>query len=156
MPSNVKDVDLGYDAFMRRMQKHMRGPNVTVGIQGTEAAQDRGFGETNVTIAAVHEFGSRDGKIPQRSFIRATIDRERELIRRMLGKAAVAVATGGNAYRAVGVVGEKVKSEMVKTIDRSIGLKPLADSTIEAKGSSRPLIDTSQLKNSITWKAHNV
>lgn len=156
MPSNVTDKDRGYKALQANMRKHAKGPNVTVGIQGTEASQSHGVGQTNVTIAAVHEFGSRDGRIDQRSFIRATIDRERALLGRMLERAARATAADGDARRHIGLVGERARAEMVRTIDNSIGLKPLAKSTIDRKGSTTPLLNTGQLKGAITWKAHKV
>lgn len=158
MPPNVKDVDRGYKAFQRNMVRFIRKPNVTVGIQATEAAQTRGFGETNVTIAAVHEFGSRDGRIPQRSFIRASVDRERALLNRMLDTAVRRIAESGDARRHLGLVGERARAEMVRTIDNSIGLAPLTPAGIRSKvrPSTTPLLDTGQLKGAITWKAHNV
>lgn len=138
----------------REMRKHRGGPHVTVGVQGTEAAEDRGFGMSNVKLALVHEFGSKDGRVPQRSFIRSTIDRERRLLLRMLKRAARNTATYGNVARHLGIVGEKAQAEMVRTIDQSIGLKALAQSTIDRKGSTRPLLNTSGLKRSISYKVH--
>lgn len=154
----IEDVDRGFRRMMQNLALYLRRPPfVTVGIQGREARYKRDFGQSNVTLAAVHEFGSRDGKIPQRSFIRSTVDRERGMILRMLERAVKDAARSGDAYRGLGIVGEKVKAEMVRTIDQSIGLKPLTKAGIRSKKrpSTKPLIDTGQLKGAITWKVHN-
>ena len=152
----VADIDRGFRRVLRALRQYQRGPNVTVGIQGTEASAPREFGQTNVKLAAVHEFGSRDGRIPQRSFIRATVDRERGLIHTLLQRAAHDAAATGNAARGLGVVGEKVQAKMVQTIDQSIGLKPLTRAGIRSKKKpgTKPLIDTGQLKGAISWKVH--
>jgi len=152
---DVVDRDRGYRKFARNMQRFAKGPNVTVGVQGTQAAETRKFGETNAAIAAIHEFGSIDGRIPQRSFIRAPMDRERALINRMLEVAVRSTARDGNARKHLGIVGARARAEMVRTIDQSIGLAPLAAATVARKRSSRPLIDTGQLKASLTWKVHD-
>lgn len=154
MKSGVIDIDRGMKAMVRRFIRYKRGPYVTVGIQGTEAEEEREFGETNVTLAVVHEFGSKDGRIPQRSFIRSTIDRERNKIQKLLDRSARRALTSADVLHALGEVGEFTKSQMVRTIDQSIGLKKLAKSTELAKKSTKPLIDTGILKGSITWKVH--
>ena len=153
--SVVRDIDRGFKKLVRNFRRMRPGPNVTVGVQGSDAGTSRGPGFNNATLAAVHEFGSADGTIPQRSFLRATTDRERALITRMLTRAAREGAVKGDIKRQLGIVGEKVRSEVIRTIDQSIGLKALASSTIRAKGSTKPLIDTGILKGSITWEVHS-
>lgn len=154
--SEVKDVDKGYKKFVENMRRHEKGPHVRVGIQGQGNQSPREeFGISNVRLAAVHEFGSRDGRIPQRSFIRATIDRERKLLDKMLERAVRNAAEHGDHRKELEIVGQKAVAEMVRTIDQSIGLKPLSTQTIARKGSSRPLIDTGQLKRSITYKVYD-
>lgn len=153
-PVKVTDKDRGYRKLKRELRKHRKGPYAQVGIQGTEAAQSRGFNQTNVTLAAVHEFGSKDGRIPQRSFIRATIDRERALLERLLRRYALGVPAGESLARGLGIVGERARAEMVRTIDNSIGLKPLTKAGIRSKRKpgTKPLIDLGILKGSITSK----
>ena len=138
------------------MRRWRRGPNVTVGIQGAAAAEDRGAGETNASLAAIHEFGAPAAGIPSRPFMRGTVEREQSLIARMLDRAARRGAMPqGNLLRELGVVGERVRAEMIRTIDNTIGLAELKQATIDAKGGkSRPLIDSGTLKNSITHVVH--
>jgi hypothetical protein len=140
--------------MVRRFRAMRAGPNVTVGIQGAEASEDRGFGETNATLAAIHEFGSRDGSIPQRSFLRGTADRERAKINRLLTKAVKNAAANGGIKRELGVVGSAVVAEVVRTIDQSIDLVALKAATIARKGSTTPLIDDGILKGAITHVVH--
>jgi hypothetical protein len=152
MPKVITDIDRGYKALLRRMRGMKRGPNVSIGVQGTEASDTRKFGETNIAIAVIHEFGSVDGTIPQRSYLRSTADRERALFERALALAAKRVAVSGNVHRELGRIGELGVAKVKQTINQSIGLKPLKPATERRKGSTRPLIDTGILKNSITWK----
>lgn len=151
----IDDVDKGYQGLVRRfLNWARRGPSVTIGIQGTEASEEREDGLTNAELAMIHEFGTADGNIVQRSFIRGTVEREKGPIFSLLRKETKAMAKDGDFFRHLGRVGEFVKSEMVKTIDQSIGLPKLEPATIAEKGSTQPLIDTGILKGSITWKVH--
>lgn len=154
MAKVVVDIDRGYKELGKRLRRFRDGPNVTIGVQATETSLTRAVGLTNVALAVVHEFGSKDGKIPQRSFLRGTADRERPLFERMLKIAARNITAGRNVRGELGRVGEKGVSEVKRTIDQSIGIEKNADTTIAAKGSTTPLIDTGILKNSITWKVH--
>lgn len=161
MPAPVTDKDRGFRKLKRDLVRHRKGSFVQVGIQGTEAAQKRAFNQTNVTLAAVHEFGSRDGRIPQRSFIRAPMDRERKLFERLLTRFARGVPSGGSLAVGLSIVGQRAVAEMVRTIDNSIGIRRLAKSTLRRRrqmalkgrpASTVPLIDTGVLKGSITYK----
>lgn len=156
MARAVTDIDRGFKSLVRRFRRSRDGPNVTVGIQSTAAGLSRGVGFSNAALAAVHEFGSKDGTIPQRSFIRATVDRERGQINRLLSVAVKKVADPDGIRRGLGIVGEKVVAEMKRTINQSIDIVSLKPATIIAKGSSTPLIDTGVLKNSITWEIHKI
>lgn len=148
-------VERGLARLLAKLRLHARGPHVRVGVQGQEAEElHPDFGDSNVKLAAVHEFGSKDGRIPQRSFIRATVDRERDKIGGYLQRASGRVARGKNIEQELGVVGAKAVAEIRRTIDQSIGLKPLTKAGILSKQvpSTKPLLDTGQLKNSVTWK----
>lgn len=107
---------------------------------------------TMVELAAIHEFGSPAANIPERSFIRATIHAQGDEIKTFLRKAAKAVVRGDvKVERVLNVLGTKLAADMKKLITTGDGIPPpLKDATVRAKGSSRPLVDTGQLKNSIT------
>ena len=151
-----KDIDRGFKRLVARFREFKIGPNVTVGVQGSEASLSRGVGLTNAGLAAVHEFGSKDGRIPQRSFIRSTADREKAKIERLLTRSVKLAVVGKSMRQQLGEVGATVTADMKRTIDQSIDIVANAPSTIAKKGSATPLIDTGILKNSITWKTHKV
>lgn len=104
-------------------------------------------------IAIVHEFGTADGKIPERSFIRAPYDRNVkqwfDTQQRFKGK----VLKGEmSVRRALGLMAIRIQRDFQDAIRR--GGYPFiqnAPSTIERKGSSSPLIDTAQMLNSVTY-----
>lgn len=101
-----------------------------------------------VKIAAINEFGGK--KIPERSFIRATIDINRRQIIDFQEKMYDKVLKGEyTASKALGLLGEYVVS---KTRNRIRTMTPPnALSTVRRKKSSKPLIDTGQLIQSIQW-----
>lgn len=149
--SSVKVRDLGFKTVMKELSA-LGGIFVVVGVTGDQG--DRREGVDQVLVASVHEFGSTDGTIPQRSFIRSTIDQRRNDIADVQQKALRRVADGKlTAEGAGGIAGAWVESAIKKKItDGDPGWKKLEASTIVRKGSSKPLIDTGQLRASITHK----
>src|SRR5690606_4646959 len=90
MASSVIDRDMGYSRLMRLVR--LPQPHVAVGIQGEDATKtikDENGEILQVVLAGVHEFGREDGSIPERSYIRATVDanrsRYRQLQKRLIG-----------------------------------------------------------------------
>lgn len=143
----VVDIDRGFKALLRNMIKLRKGAAIEVSAPGR-----RDDGQSNAFLVNLHEFGSGDGKIPQRSFIRSTIDREKASINKMLDAAVRSGAANGDVRRRLGVAGEKIRGDIIRTIDRSIDIAPNAPSTVAKKGSSTPLVDTGIMKNSLTVK----
>ncbi len=80
------------------------------------------------------------------------IKNNKDKIQKMVAKLSLEVAQGKRTRKsALGIVCQYVTDQMVKAIDT--GVKPAnAPSTVAHKGSSKPLIDTGQLKNSIEWE----
>lgn len=133
---SVKDTDHGFKATLADFAK--TNVDVVVGVLGSA-------GESEVIIAAVHEFGSQDGHIPQRSYLRSTIDDRRgeifDLLELQLKKSKPEVAAGRIGMQVVSMVRERIRDRI------SPALKP---ATIKRKGSDIPLIDTGRLLQSIT------
>lgn len=108
---------------------------------------------TIVEIGAVHEFGA--GRIPERSFLRSTFDAGRTKYQKFmtngLRREVVQVAKTGQAgpenltLKRLGLV---VEGDIKKRIAEGIA-PPLSPVTIARKKSSKPLIDTGQLRASI-------
>lgn len=111
--------------------------------------------ETELTVASIgfiHEFGG--GNSPERSFIRSTTtEKKKEIIafqKKLMRKIVAGVLT---TDKALGLLGEFVADLITQKIV-DISDPPNHPSTIAKKGSSNPLIATSQLKNSITYEVN--
>ncbi|MEY4548250.1 MAG: hypothetical protein RL685_4445 [Pseudomonadota bacterium] len=136
-----------------------------------EVANDTTDSLTVAEVATFHEFGvgpftvttgfDADGAatgyehpgIPQRSFIRAWFDESQELIVATLqSQLALVVAGKLSAEQAAERIGLVFEGSVKQRISRGIP-PPNARSTIERKGSSKPLIDTGQLRNAIRARA---
>lgn len=108
---------------------------------------------TIVEIGAIHEFGA--GRIPERSFLRSTFDAQRKKYQKFmtngLRREVVEVAKTGQTgpenltLKRLGLV---VEGDVKKRIAEGIA-PPLSPVTIGRKKSSKPLIDTGQLRASI-------
>lgn len=155
MAGEVKINDRELRRFNKRVQSMLKGVSFTVGVQGKEAAEMHEKGDVPMTvIAAVHEFGSTDGRIPERSYLRSTFDENRRKYERMIRDGAKGVLKGKTAAKKTAfATGETVRADVIKRIKSNIP-PPLAESTISRKGSSVALIDTGQLIASITSIVH--
>jgi hypothetical protein len=107
---------------------------------------------TIAQLAAVHEYGSSDGHIPQRSFFISTLTENRRKIEKRLKKLAGQILDGGmNERKGLGAIAEWVKGLIKSKIASNIPPQN-ADSTVKRKGSSHTLIDTGQMINSVDWE----
>ena len=158
----VRDDGPGLTLIAQKLRGMSRN-GVAVGVLGETTNREDGT-LSNADIGTVHEFGSLDGRIPERSFIRSTIDDHAKEYAELVTRATQAVAfDGADIRQALGIVGEKVKADIRKTFNDSgapAGSWPaIADSTVEARAkkhpsmppTDKPLLDTAQLKQSIAW-----
>lgn len=110
---------------------------------------------TLLELAAIHEFGSPRAGIPERSFIRRTFNEpegQKEL-RDLYARLARVVVTGKmSAEKAIELLGMKMVAMVRNRILVNWIPPPNAPATVEKKGSSRPLVDTGQLVNAITYE----
>lgn len=144
---------------MRARALKMGRKVVKVGVIGASALQeaDDDAGITIGRLAGVHEYGAaiqtKNGVIliPERSFIRAPLAAARTQITKLAGDLSAKVLEGKiTEDRALGLVGVTAVGVIQKAIAAGIA-PPNAPSTIEAKGSSKPLVDTGRLRQSISW-----
>jgi hypothetical protein len=139
---SIKDIDRGYSEFVKGFAD-LDGYGVTIGIHAEE-------GSELAIIAASQEFGT--DMIPERSFLRATLDEQDGAYREATADAIRSVLDGKRPAKvALERLGLRVAHDAQGKI-RS-GIDPaLAPATIAAKGSSKPLIDTGRLLRSITYQ----
>lgn len=103
-------------------------------------------------LGMVHEYGSPTRNIPARPFIGPPIadnvDKYKKIMRKQASRLLFRRTSLNNA---LSIVGEVAKSDIQKYM-LSASFTPLSAATIEQKGSSKPLIDTGQMRNAITYE----
>ncbi|MCP4967428.1 MAG: hypothetical protein GY926_19620 [bacterium] len=143
----VKDIDRGWAKIMRELSIFQRA-HVFVGLQGA-AATETIDGATIVEIGAAHEFGTT--RVPERSWLRSTMDDQQNAIVKKIADELAAVADGRRtaiaALKRLGLFAV----ELIRKKIRSRIAPPLSSATIAAKGSTVPLIDTGRMMQSITY-----
>lgn len=146
-------VDKGWNRLVAAQKLiAQRKAYVKAGLLGGDKDYRPGEAITNVQLGLVHEFGT--DHVPERSWIRSTFEEKRAEYVELLKKLLVPVYEGKwGITRALGIVGARMASDQKKAVKTGAGIPPPnAPSTIEAKGSSRPLVDTSAMINSVTWE----
>lgn len=103
-------------------------------------------------LGMVHEYGSPTRNIPARPFIAPPIKDNVEKYKRMMRDQALKlIFRRTTLHNALSLVGEAGKADIQKYM-LSANFAPLSAATIERKGSSKPLIDTGQMRNAITYE----
>lgn len=140
--ATTRDRDLGWKRI-RRAIKEAEGASVAVGW-----FPDAQHGELQTAeLAAIHEYGG--GTVPARPMIRPVVDRGREEYRALARRAWGALLRGEvSVAGALQAIGARVATDLKKWITSGDHL-PLAKSTIDRKGSSRPLIDTGAMRDQV-------
>jgi hypothetical protein len=116
------------------------GVRVQAGITDGEIAE----------IGLFHEYGT--ATIPERSWLRSTFRDKREQLVAIQAKIAKAILELRiDERRAMELLGAWAAGAIKATITADGDFAPLAPATIAAKGSAKPLIETSRLVNSITY-----
>ena len=152
--TKVTDTDRGAGELVKRLRALAQSTRrVKVGIlsDAPKKARKGSAGKLSLLeVAIVHEFGAPAANIPQRSFIRATIDERAADIARLQRVVAQRVAMGKiTEEQGLAQIGAKVAGWIKARIADGIA-PPLAESTVRRKKSTKPLVDTGQLRSAIT------
>lgn len=125
---------------------------LTVGLHEAEASMVKGS-LTVAQIMTVHEFGSDDGKIPMRSWLRGWFDESQVQMSGLVRDMTKQIVRGKlRAKSALARLGSIAVAELQARWARTPGdWAPLAESTIKRKKSTKPLIDTGQSRTSVTY-----
>ena len=113
---------------------------------------------TNAQIARVHEFGSPAQNIPARPFLTAGVTTAKPEIVAQMRQASLDILggkSGDTAFNKAGLIGQAAVKKYIVASD----FTPLSPKTVKARnnarsngnGGTKPLIDTGQLLNSITY-----
>jgi hypothetical protein len=154
----TREIDKGWDKIQRELKK-LDKAFTKVGIQSDAGKSDDGKTDL-VLIAATNEFGTdkagknKNVRIPERSFVRAAMDNNKKKINSFIAELIGKVEDGKiTAIRAVGLLGEMGEG-LIKRRMTTLRTPPNAQSTIDAKGSSNPLIDKGNLRNAVRHEDH--
>ena len=120
--------------------------NVYVGFPAGSGGYEDGV--TVAQVAAWNEFGTRN--MPSRPFMRDTVNLNKAEVKRTFDEAAKAILNGSTEDRELEKIGVLAKAMMQKQITDG-GYAPDAPSTVRKKGSSHPLIDTGQMRQSVNY-----
>ena len=136
-----------------KVLKKLKKKKITVGVHGD-------VGDDIFDRATWNEFGThyKEGdkkgqiRIPERSFIRAGYDTNKNKIKKDAEKLTrKVVAMELNPSVAAELLGDITKG-YIQEFAINLSDPPNAESTIKAKGSSNPLVDTGQMIGSIDYK----
>lgn len=157
MGSKVVEKDLGMGRIRKEMAK-IKGAKIQFGVHGEIG--EREHPEAGVPVATlakwlhqgVEDPDDPDGfRIPPRPWVDQAISRLQIQVNAGSRKAISDLIDGraDTAAEALTSVGESGLATVVQSIDdASAWATPLAESTVQRKGHSRPLVDTSFLRES--------
>jgi hypothetical protein len=151
--ATVIDRDRGYKALQARLKAlKIDEAYAKVGIFAGTSARKEAKGPTNVELGVIHEFGSPQAHIPERSWLRSSFDLNREKWFALAGKLAAKLIDGKLAvYDALELLGMAAAADIKKHITVGEGIPPPdAPATVRRKKSSRTLVDSGQLVASIS------
>lgn len=147
----------GYDKLTPEGKKFyaevdkLKGNEVFIGFQAGKTmhqSEDGGEAVDVAEIAMFNELGTSTS--PSRPFLRQSVDDNKDKINAMCERAAKELASGSTAeagLKKLGAFGVSLVQE--KIVNGSF--KPNAPSTIKAKKSDKPLIDTGQMRQSVHY-----
>lgn len=135
---------------VRELKERLKRNNVFVGVPaGAGSYED---GTTIAVIGAVQEYGSADGRIPERSFLRVPLrSNQKEFAKVFRNLIPKVIAGEMDMFQLLSSVGAKAVSVSQEAISAGIP-PPNAPSTLARKGEGGvPLVDEGTLKGSITY-----
>lgn len=141
----IKDDRRKLDAILKQV-RDFDGRVVKVGfLEGTPAHEG---GISMAYLASIHEYGTKDGRVPERSFLRGWVAEAKEEIAKWMERTQRVIDTGGSVSSALDRLGVWAVGEVRKKIRRG----PFARLKYR-KGT--PLIDSGQLRGSVSYGVMN-
>ncbi len=139
---------------MEQLAKQLAGTyRARVGILGSDAARNDGGELNNAEVGVIQMFGSHTHNIPARDFLVMPIQLNQRAIIKQLETNTVKAAIEAKDYKKVFML---LGFAALQWIDQAFATggfghwEPLKPQTVRRKKSSAILIDTSQLRRSIT------
>ena len=143
-----------YDKFKQSLKKISK-VDLLVGVPQEETQREAGSKSiTNAELMFIHTNGSPAKNIPPRPTIEPTINENKARITKMFSEGVKNALSKDGSTKDI----EKLGIWLTNKIKAKFGsdeLAPNSPATIAKKKSDRPLIDTGQLRNSITYVIRN-
>lgn len=132
---------------LQKILKELADKEVRVGFQQGKATEEDG---TDVCdIAAWNELGTVN--MPSRPFLRMSVDDNSDKINSFMSAQKRSIINGESADRILKKIGIFQKDLIQEKITEG-SFAPNTPSTIKAKGSSKPLIDTGRMRQSVNFE----
>lgn len=144
----VLDRDMGYRLALKRLQTI---PEVSISVGVHEDAPPSEDGVPVAEYAEINEFGSADGRVPERSFLRSTLDENQAKYAERLSTKVGQALEGKHLKVGLRELGHEVVRDVRAKIESGVG-PPNAPSTVARKGHGATLVDSGLLSDSITAK----
>ena len=146
-----KEYNGGLKGFLERF-KDIGKPKVYIGVPASKNSIHKDSKINMATLLAIHVLGAPSRGIPQRDPLRPPLINNAQRYTDLMAqgiKNALANGTDPNiVYEKIGIVAvNDVNDYFVNG-----SFKPLNQKTIDRKGSSKPLIDTEELRGAITYE----
>ena len=151
--SGLETLHDGLPDLLRRMAA-VAQRDVLIGVPAGEQRDD---GPTNAEIGYQNEFGSPANNIPARPHLLPGVAAVQDKAAARLAQAASAAATGrmSDAERhlhAAGLIAQNsVRRTLTASAYRPLSERTLAERRARGRTGTRPLVDTGQYRNSITY-----
>lgn len=145
----VTDKDHGYQKMMRGLDKSTRDIEVTVGVHQEEGGAATPSGKSVVEVAEINEFG--EGPPARPAITGWADDNESHVLGELRQAKEEALLKGKSVARRADQLAQGYAGQIQQKISDGVP-PPNAQSTIDKKGSSTPLINTGQFRSSIRGK----
>lgn len=146
MAVKIKDKMTGDGQKFKKMLKELSQLQVRIGFQRGAAYEEDG---TDICdIAAWNELGTVNS--PSRPFLRKSVDENEAKINSFLQSTKKKMLNGASAQQVLKEIGIFQKDLIQEKITEG-NFVPNAPSTISRKGSSKPLIDTGRMRQSVNF-----
>lgn len=143
-------------AFMRDV-RDMAKRDVLVGIPGDGAERQKGDAMDNATLGYIHEFGAPAANIPARPFLIPGVASVNAQTSARLGRGMTAALGGDMAecdrqMHAAGLIAQNaVKARINSNIQPALSPRTLAARRARGRTGENTLVETGQLRNSVTY-----
>lgn len=145
----MKDKDLGYKDIIKQL-KSLKNKSIEAGVL-SNAGDNQETGTLIAEYAYYNEYGTKH--IPARPFMSMTFDEQNSNWVKSLDSILEKLVNNNNVdiEKSISLVGEQVVNDIKEKITSNIP-PALKTSTIKRKKSSKTLIDTGNMRDSINFK----